>query len=149
MNCNSHAPQGTKLASSSASLKLSYCNSHAPQGTKLVSTLTVLGSKLLQLTRPTGDETPFQGRFWKEMFIATHTPHRGRNPTYSACRCFSSILQLTRPTGDETPSFCVWHFKINIATHTPHRGRNSGFFSSDLVSSDCNSHAPQGTKQET
>ena len=102
------------------------CNSHAPQGTKHFVLVMFNILQQLQLTRPTGDET-------HQNFFVNYT----------------IILQLTRPTGDETNiSIIGVAIAFAIATHTPHRGRNYRcVISVSRQSFYCNSHAPQGTKQ--
>ena len=98
-----------------------------PTGDETASSLTDLKFVRLQLTRPTGDETLPSTSFTRYFTIATHTPHRGRN--------FILILKIIK--------------NEFIATHTPHRGRNSIMSSSERSSTNCNSHAPQGTKSRS
>ena len=67
---------------------------------------------------------PHRGRNYQEnkqqpyLYVATHTPHRGRN--FICLSPYDNLLQLTRPIGDET-------------------GLSSGI---PLMQVSCNSHAP-------
>ena len=105
------------------------CNSHAPQGTKRIA---FLFSPLPLLI---ATHTPHRGRnahvtsFTTSFFIATHTPHRGRNIAVRLEHP-QNALQLTRPTGDETVKYVLIKDVAFIATHTPHRGRNKIKFAS-------------------
>ena len=169
MNCNSHAPQGTKPhhrdkihhfctlqltrptgdeTTKCALTYLSdpYCNTHAPQGTKLYAVWDAYGLEGIATHTPHRGRNNFHDFKTVTSKIATHTPHRGRNKQFLLYTIGNSSLQLTRPTGDETifvrtiPTFLGLQLTRPTGDET---GFGSGFGSGLNY---CNSHAPQGTK---
>ena len=81
MNCNSHAPQGTKLNPASTAKCNKTLQLTRPTGDEIINIAKLNKYFRLQLTRPAGDEMSICVLLQGSFPIATHTPRRGQQKT--------------------------------------------------------------------
>ena len=82
-NCNSHAPQGTKLLRILFFSSSSYCNSHAPQGTKLNVKLVITVNHIhCNSHAPQGTKLSMISSISPQIYCNSHAP-QGTKPVIS------------------------------------------------------------------